>query len=228
MPSIPPRREPDRAPPLLGDVSEPIGGLLAMEAGDELALGAAEDYGIDDVVALGEDDGEGPVFGLSFDSANAGDGTGAWELSHLSELVVQETRGEFDITSDARHDASVMEDEFDPDDEVVVAVWAPTLPGAPMRVKARVRRKAAPPVRAEYLPYGVIAGALMLLLGLAFVGVLAVVIVAMVSGPRREVAPLDPERVPKIEIDRKPIEEKTADEILEEVLGEPAKDAPKP
>lgn len=203
------------------DSDVPVGGLLAMEAADELALGGAEDYGVD-VVALGEDDGEGPVFGLSFGAAaDNGDGTGAWELADIAELVVQETRGEFDAKGDARHDASVMEEEFDADAEVVVAVWAPTLPGAPPRVGARVRKRNAPLVRREYLPYGVIAGGLAGLLGVVIVGVFGILLISLFTGGSGSPAPVPASERPPVDAPPpRPIEPQTADEILDEVLGE--------
>lgn len=195
-----------------------------MEAADELALGGAEDYGVD-VVALGEDDGEGPVFGLSFGGPEAGgwggesrDPTGAWELSELAGLVVQETKGAFDAKADGRHDVSVMEEDFDPDADPVIAVWAPTLPGAPPRLGTR-RTRRPPVVSREYLPYGLIAGGLAALLVIVVAGVVGIALLALFAGPSRQVAPLDPTQIPKVEIERKPIEPQTADEILEEVLG---------
>lgn len=209
------------------DADVPVGGLLAMEAADELALGGAEDYGVD-VVALGEDDGDGPVFGLSFGAgADNGDGTGAWELADIAELIVQETRGEFEAKGDARHDASVMEEEFDADADVVVAVWAPTLPGAPPRVGARVRKRNAPLVRREYLPYGVIAGGLAGLLGVVVVGVFAILLLGLFTGPRSAPQDAGPAPIPTEPRPVKPIEPQTADEILQEVLGD-EKPAEKP
>lgn len=202
------------------DATDAAGGMVTRDAGEELALGAPEDYGLDDVVALGEDDGEGPVFGLSFGAASS-DGTGAWDLAEIGGLVVNETRGAFDATSDARHDVGVMEEEFDPDDDVVVAVWAPTLPGAPPRVKARVRRKAKPMVRNEYLPYGVIAGllaGLLLFAGIGITGIAAFGLLASSSSSSTPIAvqPPDPGAAQKAA----EAEKMSADEILQEVLGE--------
>ncbi|MCB9677291.1 MAG: hypothetical protein H6737_19385 [Alphaproteobacteria bacterium] len=206
----------DEPPVPAGEV---VGGLLAIEATDELALGAAEDYGMDDILPMAEgDDEDGPVFGLSFGSS---DPTGAWDISDVHELVVNETRGHFDA-SDGRNDAMVMEEDFDDDDEVVVAVWEPSTPGGAVRVGAVVRKRTTA-VPKQYIPYGLIAAGLTALLLVAVTGIVAVVVIAVVSGPKVEVRPLDPSQIPKVEVERKPIEEKTADEILEEVLGEEGK-----
>ncbi|MEZ4317515.1 MAG: hypothetical protein R3F61_08420 [Myxococcota bacterium] len=197
--------------------SDLIGGLLAMEAADELALGGVEDYGTDEA-SLGLDGEDGPVFGLSF-ATERHEPTGAWDLAEVADLVVNETRGRFEADGGGRNDVVVMEEDFDDDDEVVVAVWEPETPGGAPRVGARVRRRQVL-VPKQYIPYGLIAAGLGALLLVAVMGIVAVITIGVLSGPRVEVRPLDPEAIPKVEIERKPVEEKTADEILEEVLGE--------
>jgi hypothetical protein len=195
-----------------------VGGLLIREATDELALGGAEDYGFDDALEMGEgDDEDGPVFGLSFGAPR--EPTGAWDLGDIQELVVNETKGHFDADNSGRNDVMIMEEEFDDEDEVVVAVWEPDSPDGTLRVGAMVRRRAST-VPKQYIPYGLIAAGLGALLLVAVAGIGAVMIIALIRGPRVEVAPLQPDQIPKVEIERKPIEEQTADEILQEVLGE--------
>jgi len=202
--------------PPASDFLEPVGGLLAMEAADELALGGAEDYGLDDVLALGGAEGEdGPVFGMVFGEAR--EPTGSWDLADIQDLVVNETRGHFEADGGARDDVMVMEEEFDDDDDVVVAVWEPDSPGGQVQFAAVIRKKVKVPK--QYLPYGFIAAGLGVLLIVAGAGIVLVGLVALLAGPKVEVRPLDRAKIPKIEIERKPIENQTADQILEEVLG---------
>lgn len=218
MASIPTKTNGDSPsrPPADGS-SEPVGGLLAMEAADELALGGAEDYGLDDVLSMGSADGEdGPVFGLSFGEAR--EPTGAWDLADIQELVVNETKGHFAADSAARNDVMVMEEDFDDEDEIVVAVWEPESPDGELHLGTVIRKRVVVPK--QYLPYGFIAAGLGALLVIAFLGIVLVGGIALLAGPNVEVRPLDRDKIPKVEIERKPIEDKTADEILEEVLGE--------
>ena len=203
--------------PSATDFAEPVGGLLALEHTDELALGGAEDYGLDDVLALGGAEGEdGPVFGMVFGEAR--EPTGSWDLADIQDLVVNETRGHFESDGGARDDVMVMEEEFDDDDDVVVAVWEPDSPGGELQFAAVIRKKVMVPK--QYLPYGFIAAGLGVLLLVAGAGIVLVGLVALLASPKVEVRPLDRAKIPKIEIERKPIEHQTADEILEEVLGD--------
>jgi hypothetical protein len=211
----------DDAPLAMG---EPVGGLLAMEAGDdllgdELALGDADDYG-DFSIALGEADDEGASVALTFGVSDTLAGDGQWDLGDVKELVVQETKGDFggDGTS-ARDDAMVMEAAYDPEAEFFDAVWQD--PGGKVRVGRAIRRSHT--VDPVLLPYGVIAGGLLLLGGAAAVVVVGLVIAAvLMPGPE----PIETRvKVPDVQIDEAAIEEakkKTADQILQEVLGDDA------
>ncbi len=211
-PTVP--RVPVEAP---DDESEELLALGAAEFTDELAMGEAD-----------EDDDE-PVFGLSFavgvqKQSQAEDPTGAWDLSDLQELVVEEKKGDFGGDgSSARDDVIVMDEDFDDDEhDVIMAVWGIDGEGGEVEVGARVRRR-APPVPRHYLPYGLIAAGLGALLIVAMVGIVGALLVALVTGPPVVVEPVDPSTLPKVEIERVDLDaekEKTADEILEEVLGE--------
>lgn len=226
MTSIPPDTKSPPAP-------EPIGGLLALEAPDELALGAVDDY--TDELALGEadeddeddDEGGGAMLSLSFGAstsislaADDDTGTGAWDLdlSGLQELSVKEVKGDFGGDGDAsRFDAMVMEDEFDPDAQVITAVWEG--PQGDFKLGTQVRRARRKP---QLMPYWILAAALSAAGLAAVLGIGLLIVIGLLTGPEREFVPLEEGDLPKVEIERKPIEEKTADEILDEVLGEDA------
>jgi hypothetical protein len=204
------------------DESEEILALGAPDFTDELEMGEAEE------------DGE-PVFGLSFAAVQTGqkqsraaDPTGAWDLSDLQELVVEEKKGDFGGDgSSSRDDAVVMDEEFDDDEhDLIMAVWGIDGEGGDLQVGTRVRRR-APAVPQHYLPYGLIAAGLGALLIVAVVGIGAALLVAVLTSPPTIVEPIDPAALPKVEIERIDLEaekEKSADEILEEVLGEDAEE----
>lgn len=200
-------------------MGEAVGGLLAMEAGDELALGDPGDY--DEPLAL--DAGEGLGIALTF-GVQTQDATGEWDLSDLGDLVVEEVGGNFGGTegSSGRDDVMVMEDEWDPDAEIFAAVFQ--MPDGKVRVERRVRRSRSQ--KTALLPYGVIAVGLLVLGGIALVGVVLVVGLALLAPNETVVVPLDKADLPKVEIDRERVErakEMSSDEILREVLGDDGK-----
>ena len=226
--------------------TEPVGGLLRFGGtGDfeELALGSVDDYTDELEMAESDDDDDedsdgyargGAVLSLSFGAQTtqirsdpAGDlGTGAWNAGDFSkmkeQLVVQEVKGNFGGDGEGRYDVYVMEDEFDPDAEVITAVWEG--PKGQRLVGTQVRRRRTQ--QAALMPYWIL-GSMLAAAGLAVViGIVAVVILSLAMGPKREIAPLSEANLPVIEIERKPIVPQTADEILEEVLKDP--EAPKP
>lgn len=226
-PSLPPTPPVSADTPL--EAGEAVGGLLAMEAPDELALGGmelalgdADDYDDDFSMelAMGEADEAGSSVSLTFGVSQTLAGTGAWDVGDMQELVVQETKGDFGGDgSSARDDVMVMEAEYDPDAQIVDAVWQDA--EGTMRMQRSIRRaNASKPV---LLPYGVIAGLLLLLGAGAMVIVLGLVVAALFA-PTVVPLPTGP-KIPVVEIDEKAVEEaqkKTAEEILNEVLGEDA------
>lgn len=225
MTTLPPDAKPT-------DDDEPIGGLLALEAPDELALGGLDDY--TDELAMGEADDDdddsygGAMLSLSFGEAHTASvslsaqddlGTGAWDLdlSGMKELSVQEVKGDFKGDGEGRYDAFVMEDEFDPDAEVITAVWegpkGERVLGTQVR---RLRRKQ------QLMPYWILGAALSAAGLAAVLGIAIIAAISIAMGPEREFVPLEEGDLPQIEIERKPIEEQSADEILQEVLGDDA------
>lgn len=197
---------------------EPIGGLLALES-EELALGSADDYGIEEIDALPADDdtGEAPIFGLSVGFGERAQVSDVWDVADLQELVVNETRGQFDADGDGRKDAYVMEEEWDPSDTVVLAVWKSEHPGGKMSFAPRIRRHRS---HRHLLPYGMIAAGLGAAAVVGLVGIAALGLVTVMAGSRTVIAPLDRSKIPVVEYERKVIVPQTPEEILDEVLGE--------
>ncbi len=189
----------------------PVEGLLAVE---ELALGDPGDYG--EPLAMGEAEGDGLALTFGVSSVEPSSG---WEIADISELVVNEVQGSFDAAGAS--DAMVMEDEFDPDAEVIAAVWFEE--GGAYKVERRIRRSRRR--KAELLPYGLIAVGL---LGLGSLALAGIVVVALVTWLRPAPAPAPSVRTTpalpvEVRHDREKLERAkamTADEILEEVLGD--------
>lgn len=224
--------------------TEPVGGLLRFGgSGDyeELEMGSVDDY--TDELEMGESDddseeytGGGAVLSLAFGAQTtqltthdpSGDlGTGSWNVSdfgNMKELVVQEVKGDFKGDGEGRYDVYVMEEEFDPDAEVITAVWEG--PTGRRSMGTQVRRRRTP--QANLMPYWILGSVLAAAALAVLIGIATVAIVSMVMGPTREIAPLSEANLPTIEIERKEIVPQTADEILREVLeAEKQKDAKK-
>ncbi|MCB9668861.1 MAG: hypothetical protein H6736_05165 [Alphaproteobacteria bacterium] len=202
-------------------MGEAVGGLLAMEAYDDLALGDPDDYG--EMLELGEADAEGAMVALDFGASDSLAGTGAWDLGEVAGLVVNERKGDFGGDgSSARDDVMVMEEEYDPDAEVVAAVWQDA--DGRVRLERRIKRQRR--TSTMLLPYGLIAGMLLVLGGVALVGVVFIVIAALLApAPGPVDGPATP-HLPTVESDHAKIEaarKKTSEEILQEVLGEDGK-----
>lgn len=224
---------PEPTPP---PADEPIGGLLALEAPDELALGAYDDYSdelalgaAEDDLEFGDDDSDEEEYGAAVLSLAFGAQTSqvsladddplasGWfdDIGDVRELSVQEKKGDFGGDGDnARYDVFIMEEEFDPDAEVITAVWEGPYG---LHFGTRVRHKGS---ARQLLPYAILGTVLAGAGVLAFACIVMIAVLSWYMGPTVEVVPLDPADLPKVEIERKPIEEQTADEILKEVLGE--------
>lgn len=201
--------------------SEPVGGLLALEAGDELALGDPDDYG--EILELGEAGEDDAMFALDFGAEDTFAGGAGWDLGDIQELVVNEApEGDFAGDPYERGDVTAIEDFFF-DDEDLDAMVVAVFQGEDGKARLERRVKLAKRRQQVLLPYGLIAAGLLVLGGIALVGVVLVIATALMAPTVSIDQPLDRSTLPKVEIDRTRVEkakQKTADEILQEVLGD--------